>query len=72
MKVRVSRRGVPHLIFSIDGKQYSACYFARGGFYRLWNWDRENKKIGDITINKGEEFDLEDKIKQLICLTKKI
>ncbi len=64
VRVRLSQRGVPHLIVTVDGYEYSVCYFSKreGPMYRVWYWepnrDGEQERLVDIPLVPGQEVDL--------------
>lgn len=64
VRVRLSQRGVPHLIVVVDGYEYSVCYFSKrdGPMYRVWFWepdrDGEQQRLVDIPLVPGQEVDL--------------
>jgi hypothetical protein len=35
---RRSNRGVPHLLFTVDGVEYSVCYFGKNKELRIWRY----------------------------------
>ena len=63
-KARVSKKGVPHFIFEVDGKEYSICWMGTGKFYRIFKWGVGNDKIFDIHIEPGSEVELDKIIEQ--------
>lgn len=64
VRVRLSQRGVPHIIVAVDGYEYSVCYFSKreGPMYRVWYWepdrDGEQTRLIDIPLVPGEQVDL--------------
>ena len=72
--VRVSHRGVPHTLVTIDGVTYSIGYFSKrqGPMYRVWVWEpnrqpgEDQVKVCDIAMEHGQEVDIEAEIKKYL------
>lgn len=70
VRVRLSQRGVPHMIVNVDGYEYSVCYFSKqyGPMYRVWYWeperDGEQMRLVDIPLVPGQEVDLVEEIRK--------
>ena len=64
VSVRLSQRGVPHMIVTVDGYEYSVCYFSKrnGPMYRVWYWepdrDGEQTRLLDIPLVPGQQVDM--------------
>jgi len=69
VRVRLSPRGVPHIIVTVDGYEYSVCYFSKrdGPMYRVWYWepdrDGNQQHLVDIPLVPGQETDLAQAIR---------
>jgi len=69
IQIRISNRGVPHNIITIDNVEYSFCFMGNGKFYRVWEYGIQ-RKLGDIILEKGDMIDIEgwisSKIEELV------
>lgn len=64
---RLSKKGVPHAVCSYKGKSFSVCFLKKTWVYRVFEWNPggEQKKLLDIPLGKGGEFNLKEELDKL-------
>lgn len=64
IRLRRSKRGVPHTVFETSVGSFSVCYFGKTNTYRIFNWETQ-ERILDVALEKQDEFDFMQVLKQL-------